>query len=295
MVGAAAIVSKAVADDKSINLFFNTSKAQLGISLQSGTETDDQPNNIWATNDDDYNGYILNPSSIAGVYYRGVNFVAAVTMPKLDPNVTQTENQISLVSPVYQKLTTTTLDNNNVALCATPNGNDGWLYYLGGMAPSARVLKELSLRTGTSQGYQETNDVYPNGSLAAWYDPDLQQRHIIYEGGALLEFTVETKLRVNVPGTIARNTSLAAAYSSSTKKAYVYFHDTTQAVQRVIKDQYGWGIALPLPGVPKIAEASQMTVVQANGFNHLFYIAKDLGRSEIKSWSDFTHVRDRIF
>ncbi|KND88086.1 hypothetical protein TOPH_07325 [Tolypocladium ophioglossoides CBS 100239] len=131
MAAVAAIVNKAVADDKSINLFFNTSKAQLGISLQSGTDTDDQANDVWATGDDDYNGYVLNPSSMAGVYYRGLSFVAAVTMPKLDPNVTQTENQISLVSPVYQKLTTTTLENNNIALCATPSGNDSWLYYLG--------------------------------------------------------------------------------------------------------------------------------------------------------------------
>ncbi|RYP91657.1 hypothetical protein DL770_002223 [Monosporascus sp. CRB-9-2] len=298
MAAVAAIVNKAVAEEKSINLFFNTSKAQLGICLQSGTDTDDQPTDIWQAGDDDYNGYILNPSSLAGVYYRGLNFVAAMTTPKLDPGETQMEYQISLVSPVYQKLTTTTLelDTHAIALCATPNGNEGWLYYLGGVAPYNAVLKELSLTTGASQGFPaETNDVFPNTSLAAWYEVDKTQRHVVYEGGGLIEFTVETKTRVNVAaGNMARNTSIAAAYSSDNGKAYVYYHDTTYAIQRVVRDQYGWRVPEPVRGALPVTEGGQITVVQANGFNHLFYIAKDSGRSEVKSWNVFTHVRDPI-
>lgn len=128
MSAIAAVVNKAVADDKSIHLFFNTSKNQIGLSLQSGTGTDDQPSDMWAIDDDDYEGYILNPSFIAATYYRGLNFVAAVTKP--NPDVTETENQISMVSPVYRRLAKSELENNTIALCATPDGDDGWLYYL---------------------------------------------------------------------------------------------------------------------------------------------------------------------
>lgn len=130
MAALAALVNKAVPDDKSIILFYNTGNAQLGLAFQSGTSTDDQPKDIWEPRDDDYNGYILNPSSISAAYYRGLNYVAAVTMPKLEEGATQTVNQISLVSPIYLKLTTTTLNNTNVALCVTPDGNDGWLYHI---------------------------------------------------------------------------------------------------------------------------------------------------------------------
>lgn len=129
MTAIAAIVNKAVEDDKVINVFYNTSKAQLGLCLESGTANDDQPSGQWETGNDDYNGYILNPSQMAGINYRGLQFVAAVTMPKLGQNETQTSNQISLVSPVYQELTTTTLDHVRIAMCASPDDDQGWLYY----------------------------------------------------------------------------------------------------------------------------------------------------------------------
>ncbi|KAI1406919.1 hypothetical protein F5Y13DRAFT_183810 [Hypoxylon sp. FL1857] len=295
MAALAAIVNKAVDNDKSINLYFNTSKAQLGISLQSGTDKDDQATDTWETSDDDYNGYILNPSSMAAAYYRGVNFVVAATMPKLGPNQTQTEVQISLVSPVYQKLKTTTLGNSHITLCTTPDGNEGWLYYLDSQATSTKILKELSLSTGASQVFNTVTDVAANASLAAWYDSHEDQRHVVYEGSGLIDFNVETGERVIIiSGNNAQNTSLAAAYDSSEKKAYLYFYDASLVIQRVIKNKDGWGVSQPVPGAPKIAEGSQITVAQAHDFNHVFYVAKDFGTQDVQAWSSFTHIRDKI-
>lgn len=100
---------------------------------------------------------------------------------------------------------------------------------------------------------------------------------------------------LSVTAVSARNTALAAAYSSTTQKAYVYFYDANLDVQCIEKDKDNWA-ASPrrIAGAPKVFEASQMTVVHANGFNHLFYIAKDVGTSRIRSFSDFTHIRDNI-
>ncbi|KAJ8129840.1 hypothetical protein O1611_g3790 [Lasiodiplodia mahajangana] len=295
MAALAAVVNKAIADDKSIQLFFNTGKAQLGLAIQSGTSTDDQANDIWEPDDDDYNGYILNPSSIAAATYRGLNYVAAVTTPRLDPGATQTVNQISLVSPIYQKLSSTTLENTNVALCVTPDGNNGWLYHLSGESSSDRILKELDLKTLSTQNNTIQN-VAPNASLAAFYHEDEGKRHVIYEGGGLLEYIVEDKQVFNIPSsTIPKNPAVAVAYSTATKKTYLYYNDQDLSVLRITKDQYGWAAAAtPIAGAPKISEFSKMAVVQANGFNHLFYIPKDFGGAKIKATSDFQHIRDPI-
>ncbi|KAI1426135.1 hypothetical protein F5Y12DRAFT_310076 [Xylaria sp. FL1777] len=295
MAALAGVVNKAVADDKVINLFFNTGNAQLGLALQSGTSTDDQANDIWQPDDDDYSGYILNPSSIAAAYYRGLNYVAAVTTPKLEAGATQTVNQISLVSPIYQKLTATTLENTNIALCVTPDGNNGWLYHLSGQSADDRVLKELDLKTGSTQN-NAIPGVAPNASLAAFYHDVEQKRHVVYEGGGLIDFVVEDKQQFNIPSpTIPKNPAVAATYSASTNKTYVYYNDKDLSIWRATKDIYGWAAAGTLiAGAPKIAELSKITVVPANGINHLFYIAKDFGGANIKAFSDFTHIRDPI-
>ncbi|KAI3333393.1 hypothetical protein F4824DRAFT_503165 [Ustulina deusta] len=295
MTAIAAIVNKAVEDDKVINVFYNTSKAQLGLCLESGTANDDQPSGQWETGNDDYNGYILNPSQMAGINYRGLQFVAAVTMPKLGQNETQTSNQISLVSPVYQELTTTTLDHVRIAMCASPDDDQGWLYYYDGTDPTERTLMEFSLRTGKSATYSTANIVKPSSSLAAWYDSDKKQRHVIFEGSGLSEFIVEANEYSVFVAAYRPNTPIAAVYSKHTKKAYVYYLNDSQSIQRIVKKESGWGNPEALKGPSKVAEACQLAVVNANDYNHLFYIAKDSASNiGTASYDPFEHWRDPV-
>ncbi|KAI0536513.1 hypothetical protein GGR58DRAFT_475007 [Xylaria digitata] len=295
MTAIAAIVNRAVAGDKSINVFFNTSKAQLGLWMQSGTDTEDQPTGNWETSDADYNGYILNPSHMAGIYYQGLHFVAAVTIPKLGQNETQTSNQISLVSPVYQGLATTMLDHVRIAMCGTLNGDQGWLYYYDGGNPTERTLKEFNLRTGKSTSFSTAHVVKPSSSLAAWYDPDQQQRHVIFEGSGLSDYIVEEDTFSVFVAAYRPNSGIAAVYSTDTKKAYVYYLDDSQSIQRIVKSQGTWGSPQSVKGAPKVAEACQLAVVNANGYNHLFYTAKDSGGGiGSASFDPFQHVRDMV-
>lgn len=68
---------------------------------------------------------------------------------------------------------------------------------------------------------------------------------------------------------------------------YLFYTDRSNNVRRVIKGAEGWGSAHTVEGSPKVGE-SELTVVAANGFNHLFYTSQDDVSSE------FTHVRDPI-
>lgn len=128
MPAVAAIVNQAVPEGKSINLFYNTEKAQLAVAYKSGAEGDDPDTAAWAADATDYAGHIFNPSSIASDYYRGNQLVVAVTEPKTDCESKPVGNQISLVSPVYKKLATTSLSNKTVSMCSS--GHSAWVYYL---------------------------------------------------------------------------------------------------------------------------------------------------------------------
>ncbi|TGJ87819.1 hypothetical protein E0Z10_g927 [Xylaria hypoxylon] len=295
MTALAAIVNRAVVGDKRIDLFFNTSKAQLGISLQSGTNAEDQPTGDWETGDDDYNGCILNPSEMAGIYYRGLHFVAAMTMPKLAQNEVQTQNQISLVAPVYKKLTTTSLDHVRIAMCATPDGDQGWLYFYDGATPTERTLKQFSLMTGDVAVFDKAHVVKPSSSLAAWYNPVENKRHIVFQGSALSEYIVEDETISFFVATYGPNSTVAAVYSSDTNKAYVYYLNSANIIQRVVKSQDTWGISQTLSSAPKVAGACQLTVVNANNINHLFYTAENQSSSSSAGTAGFdlfTHFRD---
>ncbi|KAJ8123819.1 hypothetical protein ONZ43_g318 [Nemania bipapillata] len=249
MTALAAIINRSVEDDQRVDVYFNTSKAQLGISLESGDSTGGTVGD-WQTDDDDYNGYILNPSEMAGIFYRGLPFVAAVTIPKLPQNEIQTQNQISLVAPVYKKLTTTSLDHSRIAI-----------------------------------------------SLGAWYDPEENKRHVVFQGSGLSEYIVEDDTYNVFVATYGPNTTLAAVYSSATKKAYVYYLDSAQAIQRVVKTGITWGVSTPVSSALKVAAGCQLTVVNANNINHLFYTAQNQSSSsgaEASGFDLFTHFRDPV-
>lgn len=128
MPAIASVVNRAVPGDKSISLYFNTATAQLGYAFKSGTDGDDPETAVWAASISDYPGYILNPSILTSDYFRGVNLVVGITKPKIEQGATQTVNQVSLVSPVYKKLASTSLQNSSVTMCSS--GTHAWVYYL---------------------------------------------------------------------------------------------------------------------------------------------------------------------
>ncbi|KAF3055932.1 Wall-associated proteinase [Daldinia childiae] len=295
MAALAAIVDKSVVDDTSISLFYNTSKAQLAISLQSSTDINYQAEDTWVTTDDHYNRYILNPSSIAAAYYRGLKFVVAMTIPKKGEGETGADVQISLVSPICQDLTPGTFENNHIALGATTDGNQGWLYYLNDGSDTRKRVVELDLNSKITQVLSSIVQVDYNSSLAAWYDQVNEERHIIYEGGGLRDFNIDKNTLTTVhAGDMTPSTSIGVVYSKSTKKAYLYYCNVNQNIMRGVMSEGDWKDSQEIQGAPMVAENSQITVTQANGFNHVFYIPKNLGTEEGGDQSPFAHILDNI-
>lgn len=289
MPAVTAIVNQAVPDGKSINLFYNTEKAQLAVAYKSGTDGDDPDTAAWAADATDYPGHIFNPSTIASDYYRGNQLVIAVTEPKCDGGCKPVGNQLSLISPVYKKLAATSLPNKTVSMCSS--GHSAWVYYLDGTAKGQTRLKEYNIETGNVATFLQNQDVGLNCSLAAWYNPTTKERLVIYqemEEGHLKEFNAVTKQAWDIDGTGDAKDLTTVAISYAKGKTYLYYTDSKNNVRRVIKDQAGWGNPRTVSGLPKVG-VSQMTVAASNEYNHLFYVS-----AEDTNPGSFQHARDPL-
>ncbi|PHH66830.1 hypothetical protein CDD81_5962 [Ophiocordyceps australis] len=293
-----AIVDKTVSGDKNILLYYNTSTAKLVYIVKSGTEEDDSASDIKTAGNDDY-GYILNPSQMGGLNWKGTNYVTALTTPVADMDHAPDEYRVCTLLPQYKELTTTTRDNQAVAMCT--DGETCWAYYMRAQSKGSRTrsLNEINLVTGASKQCVGTTDAWIDCSIAAWYDTEQKQVFVIYEGSGLVEYDTVRQQIAFLPGTgnMMRNTPLALSYYNNT--VYLYYSGRNGGdVQRVVKTGTTWGPAATVTGSVPLAQDCQLTVVPANGFNHLFYVSRDMSQDTAdagpSSPSYFTHIRDPL-
>ncbi|KAL7931804.1 hypothetical protein V8C35DRAFT_308623 [Trichoderma chlorosporum] len=296
MAALQAIYNPLAPKERSVNLFFNTSTAQVALTLKNGTEDSDE-NDLIACGDDDYPGYVLNPSEIAGGTFRGNHYVVATTVPLVAKGVTVTVNQISLVSPVYKKLNTTALANKNTSF-STDDKKHAWAYFLDGSANYQTSLKEYDFNSQHTASYLKNADIKVNSSLGAYYNPKNTHRYVIYQevgaGHHLKEFDITSGQVYDIQNSVGAvdGTTIAVTYSNN--KAYIYYVDTDSTIRRIIKtgaDQTAsWSPSETVENAVRISVPGQLTVTTANGLNHLFYVSVDNNLTD----NDFTHVTDPI-
>ncbi|KAJ6035955.1 hypothetical protein N7540_000234 [Penicillium herquei] len=286
-MAAAAVFDPAAPDETGISLFYNTDKGQLAVSLKNATDGPD-PDKTFAASEDDYHGHITSPSELASGSFRGFNIVVAVTVPNSveDPKTT---NQISVVSPVYLGIGSNSFANKKVVI--TTSETNAWVYFLDGVENSV-VLKEFKYTIRSTTSHPADGDISLNSSLGGWYDPASDDRFVIYQdstNGSLKQYNLVDKGTGGIVSTSdAKNgTSIAVTYAQGT--VYLYYADSTDTVRRVTKVNGQWGSSTVVRDAPPLGNG-QLTVVTANGFNHIFYIARD---DSIAS-RGFTHIVERI-
>ncbi|KAM0444423.1 hypothetical protein ACHAO4_010176 [Trichoderma viride] len=288
MAALAAIYNPLAPKDKGVNLFFNTSNAQVALTLKTGTDGSDPDNDAYTAGDDDYPGHILNPSEISGGSFRGVHHVIATTIPLVAKGASVTNNQISLVSPVYKKLSTTALANKNTAFSSFEKG--AWA----GTANNQTKLKEYNFLTQHTATYLPNGDIRLNSSLAAYYNTKNGHRYVIYQEvnqNHLKEFDITSGQSYDIDCSegAVQGTTIAATYANG--KVYIYYVDGGANIRRIIKTgDSGWSGNHRVENAAKITIPGQLTVTTANGFNHLFYVSVD----NALDTNDFSHVVDEI-
>lgn len=276
-----AIIDKTTPGDKVIKLFYNTGKAQLGLALSSGTKDEDPEVSIQTPQEVGNDQYILNPSQMASVNFRGVERVFALTTANPLKVTERDKYTLSEVSPSYQKHRED-IEIGNTTLASCTSDDNAWVYFSKNIGDRSRQLWELNLETLQITSLIFTHDLWINSFAAAWYDTITGKRSVIYEGSSLMEYVVDDKTNgrpIAGTGDMQRNTSVAVAFDAGTVFLYYCGRGVSGGIRRTIKTNNNWGASTPIDSHP-IAQDSQLTVVRANGINHLFYAARHKDEAE---------------
>ncbi|KAF5590582.1 uncharacterized protein FSUBG_10798 [Fusarium subglutinans] len=286
-----AIIDKTSPDDSVIKLFYATGKAQLGLSLWPGTKDADPEDPIQPPQEVGNGQYILNPSQMASVNLQGVERVFTLTTDNPFKVTPDDFYNLSEISESKQKqLAGVAIGNTTLAACG--NGESAWVYYSRTFG-NGRILVELNLQTSQSTDLTGTFGLWINSFAAAWYDPTIDRRCLIYETSSLVEFVVGSDspaVPIQPTGDMQRNTPVAVAFENG--KVFLYYCGTGAAggIRRTVKTNNTWGISTLIDS-RTISQDSQLTVVRANGINHLFFVARDQNEEEDDY---FVHYADEI-
>ncbi|KAG5794899.1 hypothetical protein H9Q69_006070 [Fusarium xylarioides] len=286
-----AIIDKTSANDSVVKLFYATGKAQLGLALWSGTKDADPEDPIQPPNEVGNGQYILNPSQMASINSQGVERVFALTTDnpfKVTPNDWYNLSEISESN--QKQLLEVSIGNTTLAACG--NGNNAWVYYSRNMG-NGRTLVELNLQTSQSTELIWTHDLWINSFAAAWYDTINNRRCVIYEGSFLVDYVVDSGspgTPISSTGDMQRNTPVAVAFDDG--KVFLYYcgRGAAGGIRRTVRTSGTWGSSTLIDS-RTISQDSQLTVVRANGINHLFFVARDQNEEEDDY---FVHYPDEI-
>ncbi|KAH6621042.1 hypothetical protein B0J18DRAFT_215409 [Chaetomium sp. MPI-SDFR-AT-0129] len=297
MSGAAVFHNTSAPDNKQLHLFYNTNQKNLGLQLRDEAKTSDETEAYVAT-DADQTGIIINPAQISTTNLTGIDLVVGFTA-KPPPKVGDaTQNDVSIISPIYQPLAATELSNITIASTSSPQ--TAWVYYLTGTDYNTTAINEISLGEESPGSFDNTVKILPGTSLAAYYVPgdkpeDDGNRYIIYQANhpkRLHEYSPNTEhvwdQELVNSNDVKDNSTLAVAYIDG--KTYLYYVDTSDQIRVIVKDDSGWGGSNPVNVAhAPIDTQSQLTVVAADNGNHLFYIA--LGEKSKYKFQHILHAR----
>ncbi|KAK3290871.1 uncharacterized protein B0H64DRAFT_378199 [Chaetomium fimeti] len=283
--GVAAAINLKGPEGQQIHLFYNTNTKNLGFQFFDETKHSDETE-AFAAGTDALTGFILNPAQVATTNLTGVDLVFGFTnKPKTaaapgcrcdDP----TQNDISIISPVYQPLGATDLANLTIA--ATSSDTTAYVYYLTGTDYKSTTINELTVGDDAPGQFDDTVKIVPNSSLAAYYVPDNELRFIIYQANKTnrlhcycpIAGSINDK-EIDASGSARLNTPLAVTYVDG--KAYLYYVDNSKSIRLIVKDGDKWGSSRACPAPGQVDDASQLTVIPSAKGNHVFYVGDGQG------------------
>ncbi|KAM0385196.1 hypothetical protein ACHAO7_011826 [Fusarium culmorum] len=274
-----ALIDKSTPGDKVIKLFYCTGKAQLGLALCSGTDDKDSEGSLQPPTQVGDDQYITNPSQMTSINFQGAEKVFALATDNPFKVTDRDTRNLAEVSSSYSRLGNVNIGHTTLTSCT--DGDNAWIYFSGPLGET-RALFERQIGTSQSTQLIWTHDLWMNSFACAWYDDQIGKRKIIYEGSSLMEYTVGDQTPVapvTSTGDMQRNTPLAVAFDSGVIWLYYRGRTTSGEIRRTTKVNDTWGQAQTI-GSAIIAQDSQLSVVRANGINHLFYVARDQDESK---------------
>jgi hypothetical protein len=127
--GAAVFHSPSAPPNKQLHLFYNTNKKNLGLQIRDETKTSDETE-AYVARDGDQNGIVINPAQISTTNMTGVDIVVGFTAkpPPAPGTGVATQNDVSIISPIYQPIAASELNNLTIATTSSPQ--TAWVFFL---------------------------------------------------------------------------------------------------------------------------------------------------------------------
>jgi hypothetical protein len=284
--GVAATINPNGPEGQQIHLFYNTNTKNLGFQFFDETKHADETE-AFAAGADAQTGFIINPAQVASTNLTGIDLVLGFTnkpKPAAAPGCKcddPTQNDVSIISPVYQPLAATDLANLTIA--ATSSDTTAYVYYLTGTDYKSTTINELTVGDDSPGQFDDTVKILANSSLAAFYVPEDETRYIIYQANSTgrlhaycpIPGSIDDK-EIDGSGSARSNTPLAVTYVGG--KAYLYYVDNSHSIRVVVKDGDKWGASRAVSAPSQVDEMSQLTVVPSAKGNHIFYIGSGQGK-----------------
>ncbi|KAF5643102.1 hypothetical protein F52700_2817 [Fusarium sp. NRRL 52700] len=278
MPGIASIYKPQAADGKKLQVFYTSPNNQLATQHHDEGNANDNPEALTSG----IPGSILDKSQVASSMLRGKHIVAGFTKTKSAAGYDDEYHSVSVVSP--ESLSIDKTNKNNLTIASSTSGDDAWIYYFKGR-PGDLVLVEAHVNSGRVREIADTVQINEDSSLAAYYDPETDQRSVIIQGASdptLYEYSADgegetAQLKYTYDAQLG--TSLAVIWVEGT--VYLYYTKQNQEL-RVVTKQYGrsWGSPQHVMGT-RVDGSSQLTAVAARNGNHLFYVARGDPQSKI--------------
>ncbi|PLN77508.1 hypothetical protein BDW42DRAFT_176726 [Aspergillus taichungensis] len=275
MTGIAALVNPNAPTARNIQVFYNTNSFNLGLELKSGDISDQSGNHAFSAADTSQGGFIVKESSLAAAPYLQTQFVIAVTTPKTAAGTTAKTSDVSIVSPLYMPLTTVNPANTSLAFCT--DGEQGFIFHLGGDSVEKPDIYEYNVNSRTSRDIP-VDGVAKGTALCAYYEGNL--RLCIFENrhGYLMEYDGnQSSPAIDGSAAAINGTPLGLSYNAEEKKVALYFADKNRALNRMLKMNGAWRDVHQVQNTEPIAAGSQLTVVRVGNVNHIFYITGSQG------------------
>ncbi|XXG96347.1 hypothetical protein Hte_002629 [Hypoxylon texense] len=280
MPGFASILNSGsdVPNDKAIQVYYGTTNAQLAMQLHDKTTDDDDSSVKFHSAATEPSGILINPSQLTSTIMTTMNAVFGFTSQKTTGS---SMVDISLISPVFEKVASTESTNKTIASCCSKN--KAWVYYLSGADESKLKIIQLQVGGEVKTTKLDASAMRYGTSLAAYYDTKKKAQFVIFQhkvesdGGDnrhLYEYKVDSSTtKIDNSGDAGKLTSIAAVYHDG--QTYLYYTDNDNELRVITKKDGDWGSSAEVKDASKANSSSQITAVSCGDANHLFYTDAD--------------------
>ncbi|KAF8535601.1 hypothetical protein BDD12DRAFT_854693 [Trichophaea hybrida] len=258
MPGIYAFQAPSAPPDRDIQVYYNTARYNLAVSLKASVGQD--PGLNYAALSTNRKGVIVDTSQLDSTVHNGIRLIVGLTFPELPDGTTDYTNyDVSIVSPMYMPVATASIKSKAVAVCS--DGEQAWAFYITGNDDNNLTLSYITVLGGPFVYYQGRD-----------------------ENTLIYEFNQDTGAAVPIKSTndAIPATPISIALDETGGRLYMYYTDKAHKVRRIsrlIKDSGSvWSPSSDVHGLTTaVSPSSQLGVaaIANRRENHILFVPKN--------------------